>query len=452
MTASRRFALTAHREPDSVIAYRPEGPVTLAQFLADVGQLAALLPAGGNVLNMCEDRYRFMVGLAAGLVAGKVSLLPASHTPETVRQLKDFAADLFCLHDGKGDEIDLPGVCYPPPPATPDATAVMPEIDEQTVAAYLFTSGSTGTPVAHRRTWGAMVSNGRAEAERLGIASAGYAIVGTVPAQHSYGFESTVLLSLYGNCAAWSGRPFYPADIGAALAAVPRPRLLVTTPFHLRALLDSGVEVPALDMLLSATAPLSEALANEAETRLSAPLYEIYGCTESGQLASRRTAASQRWVPFSEIRLDQEAGNTIASGGHVEGHVPLSDVIELQDDGSFFLHGRHADMVNIAGKRTSLAYLNHQLSAIAQVEDGCFFMPDEAKEISAEVITRLSAFVVAPALTSNQVLNALRSRIDPIFLPRPLVMVERLPRNATGKLPRGELQALLDRHQRGAAR
>jgi acyl-coenzyme A synthetase/AMP-(fatty) acid ligase len=454
MMAIHRLALTAHEGSNSVIAYRPTGPVTLARFLADVRQVAALLPAGGSFLNMCEDRYRFMVGLAAGLVADKVSLLPASHTPETVRRLKEFAGDLFCLHDGKGGEIDLPQVDYPRQPATtPIATAAVPEIDEQTVAAYLFTSGSTGTPMAHRRTWGAMVRNGRAEAERLGFASAGYAIVGTVPAQHSYGFESTVLLSLFGNCAAWSGRPFYPADIAAALAAVPRPRLLVTTPFHLRALLDSGVEVPTLDMLLSATAPLSESLAREAETKLSAPLYEIYGCTESGQLASRRTSATRSWAPFSGVRLDQdEAGNSFATGGHVEGRVPLSDVLELQDDGSFLLHGRHADMINIAGKRTSLTYLNHQLSAIAQVEDGCFFMPDEAATASAEGITRLCAFVVAPTLTAHDVIGALRSRIDPIFLPRPLVIVDRLPRTAAGKLPRSELQALLDRYQLGTAR
>jgi acyl-coenzyme A synthetase/AMP-(fatty) acid ligase len=427
--------------------------VTLARFLADVGQVAALLPAGGNVLNMCEDRYRFMVGLAAGLVTGKVSLLPASHTPETVRQLKEFAADLFCLHDGKGDQIDLPRLGYPLQPTIADATATMPEIDEERVAAYLFTSGSTGAPMAHRKTWGSLVRNGRVEAERLGFTQAGYAIVGTVPAQHSYGLESTVLLSLYGNCAAWSGRPFYPADIAAALAAVPRPRLLVTTPFHLRALLDSGVDVPAVDMLLSATAPLSASVARVAEAKLCAPLHEIYGCTESGQLASRRTSATRSWLPFSGVRLDQqEEGKCFATGGHVEGRVPLSDVLELEDDGSFLLHGRHADMVNIAGKRTSLAYLNHQLSAIAQVEDGCFFMPDEAVGTAAEGITRLCAFVVAPALTPKQVLNALRSRIDPIFLPRPLVIVDHLPRNAAGKLPRGELQTLLDHHQRGTVR
>jgi acyl-coenzyme A synthetase/AMP-(fatty) acid ligase len=450
MTSGRRLALTAHQGLEGVIAYRPEGPVTVAQFLADVRQVAALLPAGGSVFNMCEDRYRFMVGLAAALVTGKVSLLPASHTPETLRQLKDFAADLFCLQDGKGDQVDLPQVRYPQQSAPLDAADEIPEIDEDSVAACLFTSGSTGVPVPHRKTWGRAIRNGRSEAERLGLLDRGYAIVGTVPAQHSYGFESTVLLSLHGNCAAWSGRPFYPADIAAALAAVPRPRLLVTTPFHLRALLDSGVEVPALDMILSATAPLSEALAREAEGKLDAPLYEIYGSTDSGQLASRRTSASRCWVPFAGVRLDQENGNTTASGGHVEGRVPLSDVLELQPDGSFLLHGRHADMINIAGKRSSLAYLNHQLSATDGVEDGCFFMPDEVE--GSEGITRLCAFVVAPSLTPRQLLDALRSRVDSIFLPRPLLMLERLPRNATGKLPRAELKALLDRHLSGDAK
>jgi hypothetical protein len=33
------------------------------------------------------------------------------------------------------------------------------------------------------------------------------------------------------------------------------------------------------------------------------------------------------------------------------------------------LHGRHADLINIAGKRTSLAYLNHQITAIPGVAD-----------------------------------------------------------------------------------
>jgi acyl-coenzyme A synthetase/AMP-(fatty) acid ligase len=443
MTGGGRVALTAQRAPDDIVAYRPEGPVTLAQFGADVRQLAALLPAGGHLLNVCEDRYRFMVGLAAALLADKVSLLPASHTPEAVRQLKAYAADLFCLHDGRGGDIDLPLLRFPAGPVAADA-APLPAIDAERVFACLFTSGSTGLPVAHRKTWGRAASNGRAEAACLGLDDGAWAVVATVPAQHSYGFESTVLLSLHGGCAAWSGRPFYPADIAAALAAVPRPRLLVTTPFHLRALLDSAVAVPPLDMIVSATAPLGEALARAAETRLGAPLKEIYGSTDSGQIAYRRTSETLLWTLFPGVRLEQDAaGTTAAAGAHVEGRVPLADVIEVQPSGGFLLHGRHADMVNIAGKRNSRAYLDHQLKAIAGVEDGCFFMPDE----TADGIARLAAFVVAPGLDARQVLAALRERVDAVFLPRPLLLLDRLPRNATGKLPRAELQALLARQR-----
>jgi acyl-coenzyme A synthetase/AMP-(fatty) acid ligase len=107
------------------------------------------------------------------------------------------------------------------------------------------------------------------------------------------------------------------------------------------------------------------------------------------------------------------------------------------------LHGRHADLINIAGKRTSLAYLHHQINAIPGVTDAAFFLPDESSsDGSTENITRLCAFVVAPGMNQRQILAELRQRLDPIFLPRPLFLLDALPRNSTGKLPRNQLQAL----------
>ncbi len=110
--------LVSHVSPDSIIAWRAGGAVTLRQFLSEVRQLAALFPAGGHLLNMCSDRYRFSVGLAAAIVAGKVSLLPSTHTTETVRQIKVFAPDVFCLTDsdlcyGGSAPTALPGAWAP---------------------------------------------------------------------------------------------------------------------------------------------------------------------------------------------------------------------------------------------------------------------------------------------------------------------------------------------------
>jgi len=114
-------------------------------------------------------------------------------------------------------------------------------------------------------------------------------------------------------------------------------------------------------------------------------------------------------------------------------------VIELRGRTRFLLHGRTAELVNIAGKRTSLASLNYHLNSITDVRDGVFFMPEQEDG----AVTRLTAFVVAPGLTSEKVMNALRQRIDAAFLPRPLYLVESLPRNDTGKLPRQALSQLL---------
>jgi acyl-coenzyme A synthetase/AMP-(fatty) acid ligase len=432
--------LLSHASLDDIFAWRPDGPVRVREFLADAEALAAQLPAGQHLLNVCQDRYRFTVGLAAGLICGKTSLQPASQSAETLLQIKAASPDVFCLCDGEFDHPDLPRLDFPETFAVDrNIDRKIPHIPVDHIAVRLFTSGSTGLPMPHDKSWGKLVKNGLAEAERLGLLAQPHAIVGTVPAQHSYGFESTILLALHGGSPFWSGRPFYPQDIVNALAAVPSPRLLVTTPFHLSALLAAGLEIPPVDQLLSATAPLSTQLASDAEARCQAPLHEIYGSTESGQLASRRTTDGAAWALLRDVNLAQEGDQTVAFGGHVEGRIGLSDFIEMQPDGRFLLLGRHADLINIAGKRTSLAYLNHQISALPGVVDATFFLPDDA---AVDGITRLTAFVVAPGQNSRQLLAALRQRIDPIFLPRPLVLLDALPRNSTSKLLRSQLQAL----------
>ena len=57
----------------------------------------------------------------------------------------------------------------------------------------------------------------------------------------------------------------------------------------------------------------------------------------------------------------------------------------------------------------------------------------------------IAALVVAPSLAPASILDALRGAIDPVFLPRPLVRLEALPRNATGKLARADALAALAR-------
>ncbi len=435
--------LIAHRTPDAIVAWRNRAPITASRFLSEVDHVVSLLPQGQHVLNLCSDRYHFAVAFAACIISGRVSLLPSTRTPETMRQMKRISPNVFCISDHENGGADLPTFRYPRSAPAPVSNQPIPEIDCDQVIAEVFTSGSTGLPVPHTKRWGSLVLNARAEAERLGV-QATHAILGTVPPQHMYGLESTVLMPLLNGAALHAGHPFYPADICAQLAELPHPRVLVTTPFHLRTLLAEQATLPAVDLLLSATAPLSQMQAQEAEARFDAPLHEIYGCTEAGQIASRRTAVDLEWQTLPNVVLGRDAHTLWAEGGHVDTPTPLSDVIEPMGDGPkwtrFQLHGRHADLINIAGKRTSLSYLNHQLNAIPGVLDGVFLQLEATR---TENVGRLTALVVAPGLTPAALTQALRERLDPIFLPRPLLFVDSLSRNATGKLPEQIARALL---------
>jgi acyl-coenzyme A synthetase/AMP-(fatty) acid ligase len=96
-------------------------------------------------------------------------------------------------------------------------------------------------------------------------------------------------------------------------------------------------------------------------------------------------------------------------------------------------------MIKVAGKRTSLQEITRHLLAVPGVMDAVVFVPQpDARPI---------AIVVAPTQTSQQILAQLGERIEAVFLPRPLLRVERLPRNDVGKLPRDVLLELWLQHR-----
>ena len=85
----------------------------------------------------------------------------------------------------------------------------------------MFTSGSTGTPIPYRKTWGPLVACVREESRRLGLGGAAWSMLATVPPQHMYGFESSVLMALR---AATRCAPSGPSTRPTSPAAWPRCR------------------------------------------------------------------------------------------------------------------------------------------------------------------------------------------------------------------------------------
>ncbi|GMQ84221.1 MAG: xanthomonadin biosynthesis 3-hydroxybenozate--AMP ligase XanA2 [Gammaproteobacteria bacterium] len=425
--------------PTDIVAWQDDQSVDCRHFVGDVVRLAERMPDRAHVFNLCENRYHFLVGFAAALVRGQTNLLPPSQAPQLLKSIAQQYSDVYALVDKDNHPTDFDALRCPES-SGPELTSLpIPCFPSTQVAAITFTSGSTGEPKANLKTWASLVTGaGMARARFLSTRPRPAVVVGTVPPQHMYGLEATILLSMQAGFAIHSGRPFYPEDIRIALEHVPPPRILITTPLHIRACVAEHTALPRLEFIVSATAPLSHSLAQQAENMFSTEVLEIYGCTEAGSIASRRTIEGEWWRAYDGMSLYHQNDHCFVQGPQLNEAVELGDLIQLRNAYEFSLHGRTTDLINIAGKRASLNDLNHKLNEIEGVQDGVFFMPDEAPG----KITRLMAFVIAPTLSVQEILGELRQYIDAAFLPRPLYKVDSLPRTETGKLPKAHLRHL----------
>jgi acyl-coenzyme A synthetase/AMP-(fatty) acid ligase len=432
--------LLADTPAQRVIAWRNGRAVNVGQFLADVDALAARLPAAQAAVNLCEDRYAFLVAFAALLVRGQTNLLPPSRAARAIDETLAAHPDSYTLGDADLDPAPPGYLRFTTNADTGFAGSAMLMADAA-LAAIGYTSGSTGVPRANPKRWDKLaISTGHNDALLRTLAGGDYHVVATVPPQHMYGLEFSVLLPLFGCAAVCAGKPFFAADIAASLQQLPEPRILVTTPVHLRALLDSRHPLPRIVGIVSATAPLSRDLARDAEVRYGAPLQEVFGSTETCVIAHRRTAHADAWTPYAGVTLHPQPDGTRVEAPQLVQPVVLADIVELLPDGCYRLCGRNTDLLEIAGKRASLGDLTHKLLAVPGVRDGVVFQMDETDAMG---VRRIAALVVAPGVDAGTILDALRRDIDPVFLPRPLKRVDALPRSETGKLPRADLLAAL---------
>ena len=421
-------------DADAPLFMQRDGAISRGQFAAAVEALGRRLPQQPYALNLCENRYAFSVAFAAAALRGQTGLLPSSTAAGALEALALAYPGATVL-----SETVTAGGLLVDSAAGSGFLDRLPPIDAGAAVAIAFTSGSTGQPQPQIKTWRALRHVGAQLSRRFLDGLGRCSIVATVPAQHMYGLESSIMLPLAGGHCVWTGRPAFPDDVRAALAAMPAPRVLVTTPMHVRTLLLAGTRLPPLACLISATAPLPLELAERAEQAWAAPLLEVYGCSEAGTVATRRTTDSDVWQPLDGIRLEQRDGLSLVHGEHLGEVVPLQDVLEA-DGGGFRLLGRASDMLKVAGKRASLADLTQKLLSIPGVVDGVVFQPEDD---DGGMLQRPAALVVAPQLSENEILGALGRLIDPVFLPRPLRKIVGLPRNSVGKLPRSTLQRLL---------
>lgn len=431
----QNYSPIINRKPAEVIAYYSDEQISVEQFLNQAVALSRKLPSHLYIINLLTDRYQYLLVFCASIIAGQCTLMPPNRLENTLDLLSRKYPDSYSFENSDLAELKIDLLGHEIDEIANPCNET-PQIPSDQLCAIAFTSGSTGDPTPNLKYWETLRTGSLGNAELLlSDQEERINMVATVPPQHMWGLETSILLPLFADVAISHLTPFYPQDIAAALKSVPEPRVLISSPVHLNVLLKSGVQLVKLDRVFSATAPASIELAQQIEQRFSTQFLEIFGCSESGIFARRLTATESIWQLSDLFELEVKWDRTSIIAEHLPEVVILQDVVETVAGQRFRWLGRHQDMINIAGKRGSLADLNRRLLAIKGVLDGVVFMPDGSAK-------RLVAMVVAPGLKPADILNVLKSGVESVFLPRPVYMVSALPRQETGKLIREDMLKL----------
>lgn len=322
--------------------------VSQQDFISRVSALSRRLPVSSCLINLCRDRYHFSLVFCASLLNGVVNLMPPNRQVQTLEAVAEDFPDCCAAVD---DDLELPAMRVmdlrtelPHIESTGSVTVTeVPRLKSEQLAAIAFTSGTTGKPSPNPKQWRTLVGTAGMLASRLRARGERPAIVATVPSQHMYGLEMTLMMALHGGCTLDSGQPFYPDDIASALASLSGPRLLVTTPVHLRAMAGAGVKMPEASSVVSATAPLGRELAAEIEGIFQAPVKEIYGCTEAGSIATRQTCHEDHWTLLDGMTLVERSSPTgdayYVQGTQLPDAARVDDSLDVIDQHRFHLLG-----------------------------------------------------------------------------------------------------------------
>ncbi len=405
-------------------------------------QITDVLGREGPVALICDEEF---VALTDDGAAGIRRFIAWSDRPVA---LSEPSLEELIL---RGDTSELE------PPAEPGRVVIL-------------TSGTTGTPKGAARKQPDSLVPAAALLSKIPMRARGATMI-AAPMFHSWGFAqftlglplaSTLLLR----------RAFDPEDTLRAVAHH-RATTLALVPVMLQRIMDLGAEtisrydLSALRVIALSGSALPGDLATRALDAFGDVLYNLYGSTEVSW-ATIATPEDLRAAPGSAgrpplgtvVKLLDADGNEAAAGqggrifvanemmfdGYtggggkeiVRGLMSTGDVGHLDDAGRLFVDGRDDEMIVSGGENVFPREVEDLLTGHAEVAEAAVVgVADE------DFGQRLRAFIVArdgSELTAEEIKDYVRQNLARYKAPREVIFLNELPRNATGKVLRRELQ------------
>jgi malonyl-CoA/methylmalonyl-CoA synthetase len=339
------------------------------------------------------------------------------------------------------------------------------------LAAILYTSGTTGL------SKGAMLSHDNLLSNALTLVdywqfSSNDVLLHALPIFHTHGlFVATNIILAVGGSMIFLAR----FDVEQMLAQLPRVTSLMGVPtFYTRLLGDARFErdlVEHMRLFISGSAPMLPETHVQFEERTGQRILERYGMTETNMNTSnpfdgeRRIGSVGFPLPGVEIKItDPETGDEVVAGetGMIEVRGPnvflgywrkpektalelrangffiSGDLGKFDADGYVYIVGREKDLIISGGYNIYPKQIETEIDLLDGVLESAVFgvaHADLGEAVAAAVVPLAGA-----ELDPEQLIHALEASLAKFKLPRKVLIVDELPRNAMGKVQKNSLR------------
>jgi malonyl-CoA/methylmalonyl-CoA synthetase len=390
-------------------------------------------------------------------------------TPKAFDEMQQLAAKAGCETvltldaDGKGSLTDQAAEAEPSDSIAPTAA--------EDVAAMLYTSGTTGRSKGAMLSHRSLVSNAQTLAAAWGFTKDDV-LLHSLPIFHVHG-----LFVAFG-CALLSQAKmlFHPAfDADKALAAMDRATVFMGVPtYYTRLLGHAGLtkqKVAGMRLFVSGSAPLLAETFSAFHERTGHHILERYGMTETGMNTSNPLEGERRLgtvgfpLPGVELRIADGQGREVAKGetGIIEVRGPnvlkgywnnpektraafrpdgffiTGDVAKIDADGYVVIVGRASDMIISGGYNVYPKEIESVIDGMEGVAESAVIgvpHPDFGEGVVA--VVRPLPGRTHP--TDSEIITALKKELAGYKVPKKVLFVEDLPRNAMGKVVKSDLR------------
>ena len=443
------------RDGELVVAFGPDGEVTLAELRRGSLQLARAMArhAGasqpGARWALCfDDSLLFTQALLACALGGYQAILPGHQRLAGLQALQAQFDGLLTDGEPPGAALAVPQLRLPLLVADDeleaDGAALLPERLDLT----LFSSGSTGEPKAIPKAWPQLEAELRVQMALWGERLADTRVLASVSHQHIYGLLFRILLPLA------LGLPFdrRSIDYPEQLALQTAPWCLIASPAFLSRL-DPAIPAAGCRLIVSSGGPLQPGDAQQAKLLLGQLPVEIFGSSETGGIGWRQRHQVQTpWttLPGVEVRVGPDQCLLLRSP-----FLPTAEWLDCADrialyEGGFELLGRQDRVIKLEEKRVSLDEVEARLQALVEVESAAVLplLQGQRQILGAVLVLSEAGTARWAELGPGRFLLALRQQLrpwlEPVALPRSVRRVEQMPVNAQGKRPWPQLKELFD--------